>query len=91
MQSKLRYLGKGFFLTKNISKCYTLTFDTRFFLATGGMGTASFTESDWFPDFCSTFGWEWDLVLDFWNITGDLKFDEADTESDEESEKSMPI
>jgi hypothetical protein len=30
------------------------------------------------------------LVLDFWNITGDLKFDEADTESDEESEKSMP-
>lgn len=46
MQSKLRYLGKGFFLTKNISKCYTLTFDTRFFLATGGMGTASFTESD---------------------------------------------
>jgi len=55
------------------------------------MGTAGFTEADWFPDFCSTFGWEWDLVLDFWNITGDLKLDEAETESDEESEKSKPL
>ncbi len=50
------------------------------------MGLVGLTEAGWVSDFCSTFGWVWDLIFDFWNLTGDLKLD-ADKE--DEPEKSM--